>query len=295
MSWIRNEATVRVAKLFEEILGPHARCPFNLSGGEQKLRNYMIDYVVSIVKKKIRRLSVGESMSDLDAINEAWAMSEPQFRDSIKKPPQNGCVIDPTDFTPMRNDVLSTPFVNLDILDDQLKEMISYAAMKTREIVGKHDWLNGAHSMTLNSRIGHFVTNLRRDLTVFISKLPDDIKDTASHNMTLRRFLAKFFEPGMWLDVAEPRIYGSYGSDGWRFSCVYNNRLWRMDGARMAELCNRAVTLSPDQQTSRDIEDSLAALQREMYPLRSSVEKMDQINRESDQIIGNLCAIAEGR
>jgi hypothetical protein len=232
-------------------------------------------------------------------LEEALSRCEPEFRAFRREPkPQNACVIDPVTFSPIRSDALNTPSVNLDTLDNSLKDMICLAVSKTQEVIGKHEWLK-TETMPRNARIGHFVTNLRRDLTVFISRLPDDIKDndaSSSYRVnTLKAFLQKFYDADMWHDVGVPKPYNGYGTDPWRFSCVYNNRIWRMDGSRIMDICNKATELSPDQEASKSIEDSLASLQREMYPLKNGIDKMNRINRESEQIIGNLCAIVEGR
>ncbi len=273
----------RIARL----ISPAAPCFSALSSGEQKMAKYMIEYL-TLMKEQLK----------LD-FEKVWERCEPEFREYVRKPPQNACVIDPVNFEPVRRDALNTPSFNIESLDDHLKEMIAFAVMKTQEIIGKHEWLK-TDTMPRNARIGHFVTNLRRDLTIFIARIPDDIKDVDatlrySSSGSLKGFLQKFYDADMWSDVGVPRQYNGYGSDGWKFSCVYNNRMWRMDANRIAELCGRALEMSPQQEASKSIEESLASLQRDMYPLKSTIDKMNRLNTESDQIIGNLCAIVEGK
>ncbi len=281
----------KLTDLLVEYIGPQAKMFETLSSGEQRVARLMNEYFWLMVK---------QNSSNCEDV---WKCCEPEFREYFKRTCrselQNACVLNPVRFAPkmtVKTDLINTPKLSIDQLDNKLVELIRDAVQKTQEIVSKHEWLKPGR-MPKNTKVGHFVTTLRRGLTLLIATIPDGVRDNSGSYtvVDLKGFLSKLLDSDNWEDVGFPKLYGSWGQSVWNFSCVYDNRIWRMDGNRLMDICRRAGELSVDEETSKQVEATLAELQREMYPLRSHVEKMQRINRESEQIIGNLCAIVESR
>ena len=184
-------------------------------------------------------------------------------------------------------------------LDSDLVDIIRYASVKAFEVIGKHEWIS-SNRMAENAQIGHFVTNLRRDMIALINRIPLEIYSDLGYQdrhyrLSLKEFLKKFYDADMWDGVGLPKEHGKWGSKYWNFYCVHDGVLWNMDWRKLMDLCKRATETQTDQLASKVIDDSLAYLQREMYPLKTGIDNMNRINVESDQIMSKLCLIVEGK
>lgn len=191
------------------------------------------------------------------------------------------------------------PF-KLQNLDDNLVDIIRYASVKAFEVIGKQEWIN-SNRMAENAQIGHFVTNLRRDMIALIDRIPLEIYSDRDyqnryHRESLREFLKKFYDADLWHKIGVPKEHGKWGNgNAWDFCCVHNEVFWKLDWRKLMDLCKRATETQTDQLASKVIDDSLAYLQREMYPLKTGIDNMNRINVESDQIMSKLCSIVEGK
>jgi hypothetical protein len=172
-------------------------------------------------------------------------------------------------------------------LDGLLESCIKSAIQKTNELVGKHQWLKN-ETMPRNTRVGHFTTTLRREMTELIASVSK--RFALSNHADLRNFLVKFYDVEMWDDIGIPKLYGKWKITNWRFS--YEG--WSMNEQKIDDMCKRLATTSNFDDATNDINTSLVNLQRDMYPLQIGIEKLNRLNAESDKIVQNLCAIVEG-
>jgi hypothetical protein len=197
---------------------------------------------------------------------------------------------------------LGDPNFKLSTLDGKIRDFVRNAYVQTLDTISKHEWLKGKHTITPKEEVGYFVTFMRREACNFVNeKVPLIFGSSGS----IRVFLSKLYDVDMWLNAGFPRncwnfncTHGSetwvmdrFPSNCWNFNCTHGSETWVMDNKKMEILCETARSIS----SADEIGSGLANLQRDLYPLQSNIDKMMQLNQESDQLITSLCITAEGR
>jgi hypothetical protein len=146
-----------------------------------------------------------------------------------------------------------------------------------------------------NERIGIFVTNLRRDMACHFQDLPAVYGENGNEYAgdPLTSFLSKFFNKDFWQEICVPKLNGKWGfNNRWKYECLFGGKRWEMSYIKMEELCEEARRLVGADQ---DNNSALVSLERDLYPLKSNIDKMLKLNEEADRIMANLCAAAEGK
>lgn len=280
MSVIKDAIVKKVEALLCELIGPQAQCKAALSSGEQKFYTSLVEYLLFAVDQS-------PEPSPFDALETVWRQAEPEIRACFKQEFRQ--TISPMDFS-VSSQALKDAVVfsfDLDLIDTTLRDKLKYALDSTRDVIGKHEWVK-SELMPLKNKIGHFVTNLRRNLDPFIATIPAQITNGTGYS--LRDFLANFYNVGYWCDICVPQQKVGF----WSFFCTHNAKVWNMNSDKVAQLCAQ-VKDNPSDQIGKEIDVSLAILQRDMYPLKNNLDKLLRINNESEQILGKLCEIVEGK